>query len=88
MIVWPVGFARNSLYQRPVCVQDKIVAWNCAGNCSRNDLIESSAFAVNLELLVLKKFFFESETYLDFILKFVSFSQLEPVQIENCTRVI
>ncbi|RNA04096.1 galactosylgalactosylxylosyl 3-beta-glucuronosyltransferase 3 [Brachionus plicatilis] len=75
--VWPVGFAKKSFYQRPVCVKDKLVSWNCAGNCSKNDLIDPSSFSIHL-----------NETYLDFILKLVDFDQIEPVKIENCTRIL
>lgn len=86
--MWPVGFAKKSFYQRPVCVKDKLVSWNCAGNCSKNDLIDPSSFSIHLKLLVKNKIYIESETYLDFILKLVDFDQIEPVKIENCTRVI
>lgn len=86
--VWSVAFAKNSLYQRPVCVGNRIVSWNCAGNCHKNELIESSSFSIHFKLLISSKVFFENEFYLEFILKMVSINQLEPILIENCTKVI
>lgn len=85
--VWPVGFAKNSFYQRPVCVGNRIVSWNCAGICNKFDLIEPSSFSMHLKLLISSNIYFENEVYLDLVLKLISITQMEPILIQNCTRV-
>ncbi|RMZ92919.1 galactosylgalactosylxylosyl 3-beta-glucuronosyltransferase 2-like, partial [Brachionus plicatilis] len=53
VMVWPVGLVNNSLYTRPVCIDQRVVSWFCPWKCE-DDLypIHESAFAINLKLLV------------------------------------